>query len=428
MREQLSIQNFLALKNITIDVAKINLLIGPQATGKSIIARALYFFTSLGSIFDEAVTTDEGKRETTKKIRTRFESIFPRYSWDKTEFSLTYEVGNAYVSICGKLTSQDKTSLKVILGDQLSQDLRRYKIRVSKELQKIPNEEPSRIRFPYRRHALRAVKRELVETTCLAPLLRQSMFIPAGRAFFTQFKTNIFSILAADLGIDPLLIDFGERHEAAQRVFQHGFFEEDYPSVYNELTKAVERVLRGKYKHLKGEDWIDHRDLGMTRLTNASSGQQESLPMLLALCTFPFDKGGDNAMLFIEEPEAHLFPTTQATIVSLITTIHKEVGSRFFLTTHSPYVLSALNNAIAAHEWEGRNWPTDPAAKDRAFKKINGGGRTLPFEHIAAHTVDSGRIKNIKDDETKIVGAGMLDEVSDHFQNVLNSIVVGDWQ
>jgi predicted ATPase len=46
MKEKIVIKNFSVLEDVDVEINKINILIGPQATGKSLIAKLIYFFKS----------------------------------------------------------------------------------------------------------------------------------------------------------------------------------------------------------------------------------------------------------------------------------------------------------------------------------------------------------------------------------------------
>ena len=60
---------------------------------------------------------------------------------------------------------------------------------------------------------------------------------------------------------------------------------------------------------------------------------------------------GRNNRVFLEEPEAHLFPSTQKDIMyDLVKILNRNKWSSIFITTHSPYILSSLNNLIAAYD------------------------------------------------------------------------------
>ncbi|WP_413228145.1 AAA family ATPase [Aeromonas caviae] len=57
----------------------------------------------------------------------------------------------------------------------------------------------------------------------------------------------------------------------------------------------------------------------------------------------------ENVMVFIEEPEAHLFPDGQKDVSDFIVMVRSMIGARFIITTHSPYILSSINNALYAY-------------------------------------------------------------------------------
>lgn len=56
--------------------------------------------------------------------------------------------------------------------------------------------------------------------------------------------------------------------------------------------------------------------------------------------------------IFIEEPSAHLFPDEQKETIQYIVNIFRNLQgiknkkARFFISTHSPYVLNVINNML----------------------------------------------------------------------------------
>lgn len=68
------------------------------------------------------------------------------------------------------------------------------------------------------------------------------------------------------------------------------------------------------------------------------------------LSIWPYIKTGFGRSFIIEEPEAHLFPSAQSVVVSLIANAYNRAESycSYTITTHSPYILSAMNNLIQA--------------------------------------------------------------------------------
>ena len=86
--EKLIIKNFAGLKDVEIAINKINIIIGPQASGKSVIAKLLFYFRSfIREIFVSGIER-ESKRSLDKKLKDLFEKYFPSDSWGETEFSI----------------------------------------------------------------------------------------------------------------------------------------------------------------------------------------------------------------------------------------------------------------------------------------------------------------------------------------------------
>jgi hypothetical protein len=128
------------------------------------------------------------------------------------------------------------------------------------------------------------------------------------------------------------------------------------------------------------------------------------------------EKGG---MFFIEEPEAHLFPTSQGYIISILSLLYAELGTNFFITSHSPYILSALNNFILAGDAVANGSLTA-----EEFVEMNGSGQPINFDDVSAYTIINGIVSPIKDDEYRMVGGDILDGISEHFEEVMNKLLV----
>ena len=64
--------------------------------------------------------------------------------------------------------------------------------------------------------------------------------------------------------------------------------------------------------------------------------------------------------IYFEEPEAHLHPGAQRSVMEIIAFLVRK-GVRFVLTTHSPYILYAVNNFLMAQKVldAGRTLPDD---------------------------------------------------------------------
>ena len=57
--QKLTVKNFLTLHDIMLDVNHINLIIGPQAQGKSLLAKLVYYFEALWRDYHDMLTAEE---------------------------------------------------------------------------------------------------------------------------------------------------------------------------------------------------------------------------------------------------------------------------------------------------------------------------------------------------------------------------------
>lgn len=124
--------------------------------------------------------------------------------------------------------------------------------------------------------------------------------------------------------------------------------------------------------------------------------------------------------LFVEEPEAHIFPSTQKSFVySLVEMLNGNVQHTCFLATHSPYILTAFNNIILAGE-------TMAMSKEKADKVsvIMPKRQTLCYDEVAAFEMSNGRNHSIMDKDFRLISADAIDaasqEISNDFDYLLN--------
>ncbi len=420
MSQNLKIRNFLVLKKVDIDVKKINVVIGPQANGKSLIAKLVYFFQTTSVKFLDGIRTQSSKRELDKKILAEFEKRFPRYSWEGTSFKIYYSINCIEMVISGEKGSRGKTNLALSYSPALVKLFNNKKRLYKRKLAEYSEQEnPNYRHLDIERRVMYENVIEPIKEEEYSEFFADSVFIPATRSFFANLQKNIFTFLASNLDIDPFLTEFGSLYESAKRMYKDSFFLRKHKDLLDEMYKALEAIVIGDYEYHDEQDWIVSKG-SKINLANASSGQQESLPMLLVLCVWPMIKSRDQgSMFFIEEPEAHLFPTSQGYIVSILSLLYNKIGTNFFITSHSPYILSALNNFIMASDAVENN-----NISLSEFISINGSGLPVKFEDVSAYTITNGESESISDPEYRMIGGEMLDSISEHFESVMNKLLV----
>lgn len=125
--------------------------------------------------------------------------------------------------------------------------------------------------------------------------------------------------------------------------------------------------------------------------------------------------------LYIEEPEQHLYPTSQAKllrdIISQFTLAKNKTGYPGYvvMTSHSPYILTQLNVLLKARKASLKD-------KERTLKYISQ-DCILPLKYYSAYYVTrNGGMKNMMDAETELIKGEYLDAVSETTENELNQL------
>lgn len=112
------------------------------------------------------------------------------------------------------------------------------------------------------------------------------------------------------------------------------------------------------------------------------------------------------ANIFLEEPEQNLYPTTQKELINHLVELMDKNNRQHnvFITTHSPYILTSLNNLLYAAEI-GK-------FKKNEVRKIIPMKYWMQFEDVGAWFVKNGTVTSIIDNKLKQIKAEKIDEVS----------------
>ena len=126
-----------------------------------------------------------------------------------------------------------------------------------------------------------------------------------------------------------------------------------------------------------------------------------------------------NTDFIVEEPEQNLFPSTQKSLVENLVSTCNENGHEhgFTLTTHSPYVLSALNNLIYAYQVGQKNDVSDIVPKQCWI---------APSDVCAWMVMDNGTVEDIIDPELRHIMAEKIDSASTCINETFESLMKMD--
>jgi predicted ATPase len=241
------------------------------------------------------------------------------------------------------------------------------------------------------------------------------IFIPAGRSLLGTLSDQLHNIHPHKL--DYLMMAFLDRINNSRSLFNKSLpemvtekkkltqdiIDKDAVSM---AQKIIEDILKGSYRFdREGEKlYIDQEKY--TKLNFSSSGQQESLWILLLIFLIILE----NKPVFgvIEEPEAHLYPEAQKNMVNLISLLanyaNKQANNQIIITTHSPYILSSVNNLLYA-------WKIGEKLPKKVSAVIN---RRLWMDRrkLGAYFIENGIAKNILDEELELIQAEAIDSAS----------------
>ena len=416
--QKIEIRNFGPIKELNLDIKDFSIFIGPQASGKSTIAKTIFFFKSLNDDLVKYFIESVEKSDFSKSIGTYAKSIRQKYLdyfgssthlnglhlkyyyTEKIWISITIETNHKYIT--PNFSEQFKDDFKNLVKEaiEFSSFLgqRNPSLLTSKDFLQIDSEKRKFV--SYIKEKCNSIFQED----------RELIFIPAGRSLLATLSDQLQFINPRNL--DFLMRTFLDKINIVRPIFNKSLSDiikerrllTQYEIDYNKTKLAdeiISKILRGKYQYDKDGEKIFYETNKYVKLNFSSSGQQESLWILLLLFIIILEK--QNVFIVIEEPEAHLFPEAQKEISNLIALMSNVENSQVIITTHSPYILASLNNLILANKVGSENINVE--------KRINK-NLWINRDKVYAALVTKGQVKDIIDNELNIIQQENIDSVS----------------
>ena len=397
--ESIYIKNFGGIEEALIPLNDINIFIGPQASGKSVTAKLVYFFKTFWGLFYTLRNKYPDFQSWEKEeFITGFYKYFPSENWGELDFVIEYSISADY-SI--KITRNKVNKIKIEYPNDLV-------LKLSSTLEK---ENDSNIFGTQSKSDLLGYLKS-IENISQNKIYYFQFYIPAVRTFFSTFQSSLFSILSqSNNSIDPFLTRFGAVYE---KIVEKNEF---YKLLKDENTKPLfEKALNllkidDFVKKNRNIFYLKHKSNREVNLETASSGQQAMFPLLLSLLSvFKEDLFPTNSkVMYIEEPEAHIFPETQKQLMELLSIVfnRSKPDLQFIITTHSPYILTSFNNLIQAGAIE-----REIEDKEKLYNIVPQ-HQILQPNTVNAYEFRDGKVENLIDSETGFILAERLDTVSE---------------
>lgn len=310
----LEVNYFGPISTAKIEIRKFNLFIGEQSIGKSSIAKLITIFTDYITLWSIFMFKD--------KIWEKYLDSYDLTPYAKDDYRIKYTEQENNYEINIEISHDVIQSEFFVDGNPVTEDADIFAHIVSNK-PFYHNENFEQFN--------NLLQQETNFTQTFYNLLRNSLYIPTERIVGAQI-TKILPVvnLVAKEQVSKNLLRF-----------------------INELNNAKEKYTTSKfdmlhvtYKKDGEEEFIVLKNKKKLPLSNASSGIQSALPLLLVVQYGINER--DYASFVVEEPECNLFPQKQTELLQfLIRQIYSQ-DRILTITTHSPYLLSALNNYLYA--------------------------------------------------------------------------------
>lgn len=392
----LKISNFGAIKEANLEIKKINVFIGHTSTGKSTAAKLLAIFNSR-----ELLRIPNGNI-------SGFENLLKKYDidFDIHENTEIYYKQNKYFWKISKGKFETNNDDAEILKYTNQSDL------IKRFLSQKQGEEEFSSLINTVKETLKKddslFQEMLLSFTVMAEIeskhqLKNPIYIPAERLLISTFSNSMFSLLEAGAAIPECISRFGALYESARRRRKETFID----------------ILKIKVHFNKENDTVTISDNNQISLKQASSGILSILPLWTVL-EFNLRTSAKNFIL-IEEPELNLYPTVQLDLINWIMKKMNNSRSSIVITTHSPYILTAIDDLIMGYDIYNKN-RTQPEIRNKIATLLPKDS-LISFDEISSYFfAENGIIKDILDKETRSVGAEYLDEASERTSHIFNEL------
>ena len=370
MNEKLTVKNFGPIKNAELDLKKVTIFIGPQGSGKSALAKLVAICKDSDFL---AMCYVGANKET---IFDFFKKYDAQYFLD--DLTLDYET----LDYNFRFKSYNASGY--------------FKFKKSVPRSYFIGENPS---FPYFESYENYLKSApYINDSDLIPLKKcfsdiaknHVKYVPTDRLMLSSVSDSLLSLLSAGVALSKFFIDFGRDFEIARK-------SQDWVDI---------DFLGIRYTYQDNRNYVIHNTSGtQLPLSASSSGQQSVIPLYLVVKYFTTKL---NVTTIVEEPELNLFPTTQKQLIGYLADKCTQKENELLITTHSPYVLSAINNLIFAYKVAH-----EVPEKAYEVEQIIPREQWLNPEDVAAYYVADGTVKSIIAEKYGLIGENELDAISE---------------
>jgi len=411
--EKIVINRLGPITHCNLEIEDFMVFTGPQASGKSTIAKSIFFFKNIKNLllmqinkrfFGESDTMKlSTKNRLIKEIRSNFLQTFgTTWCMDHDMSMEYYYTDTIYIKICLKNDPISPNYIWIDFSEKLIDFLNAY----------------DDVELDVLTHARNNgnIKKNIDEFfgNC-----EEVIYIPAGRSMMTLFSSQLMFMYSVMNDDQKRSLDYCTQNYL-ERIMQlkPSFSSSVHTLIKNKIVLTdikvnresllqcadlMKRILHGEYRNIDGEERLQVAEDRYVKINFASSGQQEAVWILNVV--FYYLLNNKKSFFIIEEPESHLFPNAQKLITEFIS-LAKNGGNKILLTTHSPYILGTINNMLYANR-------ISKEVDNAILGKIINPLKWLDFGKLSAYYVESGVIQSCLDEEFEAINNEIIDGASD---------------
>ncbi|MFY1048272.1 AAA family ATPase [Chryseobacterium sp. GP-SGM7] len=382
MQERLVIKNFGPIKSVDLNLGKMTILIGEQATGKSTVAKVLAVCRYFSYIVD------------------RFENNDSYFSIGLENWGIfEYVKENSHIEY---FSEHYDLICKSKYGD--------FDPWIDKEFSKKPyfNLEltPKTSQFEELINEYNNIQKKQFNLNIpiyfyqerIASVLSNPFFIPTERGLQSIFSLGKNSIQNLS---DSLFVQFAKLDQISK-------------SFIGEEVKID--PLNIYFKNLNGDGKIrKENENEYYSLSKSASGYQSLIPIILVIKHYNNRK--KSKTFITEEPEINLFPKAQKDLVEFFVESMNNFNHQFLLPTHSPYILSSINNLMYAYKVA-----TEFKAENEVTEVVNE-KYWLNSKDVEVYLLSYGKSTSLIDKEEGLINIDALDGVSEIINDTFDKLL-----
>lgn len=411
---KLTVKNFSVIKEAELEFGKITVLIGPQSSGKSLLCKLAHYLSK--EAIEVAVT-----------------SVLSGISWDKyvvdlsKAFSSRFFTDYEFVSGLSEISlTENEFRIDVDWPRDSNNPRFRFCEAFKYEFDSLANGQSQTVPAPSGAY-LPQIRRRDVWTRLFKLASGEDyegpVYIPAGRAFFTNAPKGFAAL--QNPAIDQLTREFSS-HIIWDSRWKNGLLTSGR-GITDEIDRFMTRIAGGYVTAEAGQPRFLTDDGRKLPLEIVSTGIQELAPLFNILEQLMFFRehsieaeqssveGGSEPpvvvrpVIYIEEPEANIFPKSQYDLVRLFAWLASDpiLNFKWVITTHSPYILSVLGDLVKA----GLIASKEPERRTAVAQIISESFWINP-EDFAAYKIEDGKLQSIFDKDSGQIDGDYLDDVS----------------